>query len=62
MGFTRGEICYIVGDDGKLVKMKVVGRKGTEFLLQYVGKSGILLKKAAEMFSSLEDIKNDEVN
>lgn len=55
MDFTRGEICCIVGENGRPVKMKVVGRGGTEFLLQDVGKSGTLLQKASEMFRSLEE-------
>ena len=41
--------------------MKGVGRKGTEFLLQYIGKIDILLKKASEVFRSLDDAVKNEI-
>lgn len=59
--FTQGEICYIVGENGRPVNMKGVGRKGTEFLLQYIGKIDILLKKASEVFRSLDDAVKNEI-
>lgn len=59
--FTRGKICYIVGENGRPVNMKGVGRKGTEFLLQDVGKIDILLKKASEVFRSLDDAVKNEI-
>ncbi len=62
MGFTRGEICHIVGEYGRPINMKGVGRKGTQFLLQYVGENDILLKKALEMFRSLDDAVKNEID
>lgn len=59
MSFIRGEVCYIIGEDGKPERMKVVSRKGTEFFLQRIGKRGITLTKESDMFHSYEEAKKE---
>lgn len=55
MEFIRGNICYILGDDGKPERVKIVSKKGTEFFLQYIGRRGILLKSENDMYHSYEE-------
>lgn len=58
MEFIRGNICYILEDDGRPEKVKIVSKKGTEFFLQYIGKRGILLKDENDMYHSYEEAIN----
>lgn len=55
MGFIRGDICYILGEDGVPEKVKIVSKKGTEFFLQHIGRRGILLINENDMYHSYEE-------
>ena len=58
MDFIRGDICYILGEDGVPEKVRIVSRKGTEFFLQYIGRRGILLRNKNDMYHSYEEAVN----
>lgn len=55
MRFVRGDSCYILNWKNRVEFAKVVGRKGTQFLLQRVGACGAIMRDEEEMFRSPEE-------
>ena len=42
MPYIRGDSCYILDEENKIIMAKVVGRKGSGYLLERVGICGTL--------------------
>lgn len=55
MGFVRGDSCYILDQEKRVEFAKVVGRKGSQYLLQRIGACGTVLRHGDEMFHSEEE-------
>ena len=55
MSFIRGDSCYILDDENKIIRAKVVGRKGSGYLLERVGVCGTLFREEKSMFRTEEE-------
>ena len=55
MSFIRGDSCYILDDEKKIIRAKVVGRKGSGYLLERVGVCGTLFREEKSMFLTAEE-------
>lgn len=60
MRYVRGDSCYILDWENRVEFAKVVGRKGTQFLLQRIGACGTVMRNEDEMFRSPEEAKENK--
>ncbi len=60
MAFVRDDSCYILDDENNIIMAKVVGRKGSGYLLQRVGVCGTLFRREQEMYRTEEEARNNQ--
>ncbi|MBM6852887.1 hypothetical protein H6B11_01735 [Mediterraneibacter glycyrrhizinilyticus] len=60
MPYIRGDSCYILDEENKIIMAKVVGRKGSGYLLERVGICGTLFRSEKEMFRTVEEAETNK--
>ncbi|HIY62942.1 MAG TPA: hypothetical protein H9730_05620 [Candidatus Mediterraneibacter stercoripullorum] len=60
MAYIRGDSCYILNEENKIIMAKVVGRKGSGYLLERVGICGTLFRKEKDIFRSEEEAERNK--
>ena len=60
MPYIRGDSCYILDEENKIIMAKVVGRKGSGYLLERVGICGTLFRNEKQMFRSEEEAERNK--
>ena len=60
MPYIRGDSCYILDEENKIIMAKVVGRKGSGYLLERVGICGTLFRTEKQMFRSEEEAERNK--
>ena len=60
MPYIRGDSCYILDEENKIIMAKVVGRKGFGYLLERVGICGTLFRSEKEMFRTAEEAETNK--
>ncbi|WP_122643356.1 hypothetical protein [Luxibacter massiliensis] len=55
MSFRRGDACYILGDNDKAVKAKIVNKQGKVYIVQLFGVCGAIKLPEEKLFSTPQE-------